>query len=72
MIRTLLALALLLAISFGRVAGQQVLPAEALAGQSLRAYWHVFIAYAIVLVLVGGYVVSIARRLSDVEKRLGE
>jgi CcmD family protein len=38
----------------------------------LRAYWHVFIAYAVVLVLVLGWVVSIARRLKDVEQRLGE
>ena len=46
------------------------LPASGLAQQSLRPYWHVFIAYSIVIVLVLGWVVSISRRLKDVEKRL--
>lgn len=40
------------------------------AGQSLRPYWHVFVAYALAIVLIGGWAVSIARRLRDVEKRL--
>lgn len=43
-----------------------------LAQQSLRPYWHVFIAYAIAIVLVLGWVVSISRRLKDVEERLKE
>jgi CcmD family protein len=38
----------------------------------LRAYWHVFIAYAIVILLVLGWVVSIGRRLKDIQQRLGE
>ncbi|HET9949219.1 MAG TPA: CcmD family protein [Longimicrobiales bacterium] len=42
----------------------------ALAAQSLRPYWHVFIAYSIAIVLVLGWVVSIGRRLKDVEERL--
>ena len=43
-----------------------------LARQTLgRPYWHVFIAYAVVWLLVAGWVISIARRLSRVEKRLG-
>lgn len=41
-----------------------------LARQSLRPYWHVFAAYAVVIVLIGGWAVSIARRLRDVEDRL--
>lgn len=41
-------------------------------GQSLRPYWHVFIAYAIAIALVLGWVVSIGRRLRDVEERLGQ
>ena len=45
--------------------------AGALAQQSLRPYWHVFIAYAIALVLVLGWVISIARRLGRLERRLG-
>lgn len=40
------------------------------AGQSLRPYWHVFVAYALAIVLIGGWAVSIARRLRDVEERL--
>lgn len=35
-----------------------------------RAYWHVFAAYAVGLLLIGGWVVSIARRLTKVENRL--
>jgi CcmD family protein len=35
-----------------------------------RAYWHVFIGYALVWLFVGGWVISIARRLARVEKRL--
>jgi len=42
------------------------------AGQSLRPYWHVFIAYAIPIVLVMAWAGSIAKRLGDVEDRLGE
>ena len=38
----------------------------------LRAYWHVFIAYTIAIVLVLGWVISIGRRLRDVEERLGQ
>ena len=36
-----------------------------------RAYWHVFVAYAIVWLLVLGWVISIVRRLRRVEERLG-
>jgi CcmD family protein len=50
----------------------QDFPAGGLAQQSLRPYWHVFIAYAIVLVLVFGWVLSIGRRLKDVENKLEE
>jgi CcmD family protein len=38
----------------------------------LRAYWHVFIAYAIVILVVFGWVISIGRRLKDIQQRLGE
>jgi CcmD family protein len=38
----------------------------------MRAYWHVFIAYAIVILLVLGWVISIGRRLKDIQDRLGE
>ncbi len=44
----------------------------ALGRQTLgRAYWHVFVAYAIVWLLVLGWVISIVRRLRRVEERLG-
>lgn len=64
-------LALFLALAAPALA-QESMPAQALGQQSLRAYWHVFIAYALVLVLVLGYVVSIARRLAHVERKLEE
>lgn len=59
--------------AFAGVGAQEMesLPqASQLATQSLRPYWHVFAAYAIAIVLIGGWAISIARRLKDVEKRL--
>lgn len=53
------------------VLAAQELPGNTLATQTLRPYWHVFIAYAIAIVLVLGWVISIGRRLRDVEERLG-
>jgi CcmD family protein len=35
-----------------------------------RPYWFVFLAYAIVVVLIAGWTISIARRLARVEARL--
>ena len=43
-----------------------------LAQQSLRPYWHVFIAYAIAILAVLGWVISMARRLASLEAQLGE
>ncbi len=37
-----------------------------------RPYLHVFIAYALAIVLIGGWVISIARRLRRIEGRLPE
>ena len=73
LVRTALALGLVLLLSAVTVAAQQaggVPQATAATPQSLRPYWHVFVAYAIAIVLVGGWAVSIARRLRDVEDRL--
>ncbi len=42
--------------------------ATGLGAQSLRPYWHVFVAYALAWVLILGWVVSIARRLARVER----
>ncbi len=61
--------ALLLSLP-NNAAAWQATGANAIGG--LRAYWHVFIAYAVVLVLVLGWVISIARRLKDVEQRLAD
>ena len=61
----------LLAVTSSGLAAQE-LPGSAMAEQSLRPYWHVFIAYAIAIVLVLGWVISIGRRLKDVEERLGQ
>jgi CcmD family protein len=44
--------------------------AAELGRQSLRPYWHVFIAYALVIVIIGAWALSIGRRMSDLEKRL--
>jgi CcmD family protein len=52
--------------------GQESFPSSGMGAQSLRAYWHVFIAYTIAIVMVLGWVVSIGRRLKDVEERLGD
>jgi len=66
--RTALAVLALLAVP-GSLAAQ----ATELGQQTLgRPYWHVFIAYAVVWAFVGGWVISIARRLTRVERRLGE
>jgi CcmD family protein len=46
------------------------LPGTTVGQQSLRPYWHVFIAYSIVIALIGGWAFSIARRLRAIEDRL--
>jgi len=58
----------------GGLSAQEItgLPASTMGAQSLRPYWHVFIAYTIAIVLVLGWVISIGRRLKDVEERLGQ
>lgn len=73
LIRALVAVALVaVAVTPAWAQEMQNLPASGLASQSLRPYWHVFIAYAITILLVVGWVVSISRRLRDVEDRLKE
>ena len=74
-LRTALVCSFALALGVGLVAAQEMpgLGAPtALAQQSLRPYWHVFIAYSIVILLVAGWVGSIAKRLGEVERRLGD
>ena len=63
---------LMLLVFAGVVAAQEsAFPqAASLGQQSLKPYWHVFIAYAIAVVLILGWVISIARRLAALERRL--
>lgn len=73
MIRGFLPVALLAVSSMAAAAQEMGLdPPSAIAQQSLRPYMHVFIAYAIAIVLVMVWAGSIAMRLSDVERRLAE
>lgn len=69
-VAALVALALLLPAAAAVAQQVGAPPPSAVSVQNLRPYWHVFVAYAIAIVLVGGWAVSIARRLRDVEDRL--
>jgi positive regulator of sigma E activity len=64
----LLALVLLLPL-VGAAAAQT--DASALGAQNLRAYWHVFVGYVLAWLLIFGWLVSIARRLTRIERSLG-
>ncbi|MGD8319621.1 MAG: CcmD family protein [Gemmatimonadota bacterium] len=66
-VSSLLALAVLAAPVLG-----QAMPGQAMASQTLRPYRFVFIAYAIVWMLVLGWVISVGRRLSRLGRRLDE
>ena len=68
------ATALLVAGALIPAAAQQAtgIPAGQMAQQSLRPYWHVFVAYAIAILMVMLWAGSIGKRLSDIESRLGE
>lgn len=73
LLSALLSVVLVLVVAGVAVAQEgQGLPAEQLARQNLRPYWHVFIAYAVAIVLVGAWAGSIAKRLAEVERRLGK
>lgn len=63
-------LTLVLLASTAGVLTAQEMPGTGLGSQSLRPYWYVFIAYTIAIVMVLGWVISIGRRLKDVEERL--
>jgi CcmD family protein len=67
----LFTVAVLLALAPVAVLAQSGLPdPQALAGQSLRGYTHVFVAYVIAWALIAGWVISIARRLARLERAL--
>lgn len=44
--------------------------AQAAAGSELRPFWYIFLAYASAWLVVGGWLFSMARRLSRLEDRL--
>ena len=52
------------------LAQSATLPGTGLSGQSLRPYGFVFLAYALAWLLVLGWVVTIARRMGRLDKRL--
>ena len=60
----------LLLVAVPAFAQETALPGSGLAGQSLRPYAFVFIAYAIAWVFVLGWVISVARRMSGLARRL--
>ena len=68
--RVLFLAAALASVCFVGAADVSALQSPALGQQNLRPYWHVFAAYAIVIILIGGWVASIGRRLRQVEDRL--
>ena len=71
-VRSFVRLASVLLLTFG-VAMPVLGQATELGRQTLgRPYWHFFAAYAIVVVMLAGWVVSIGRRLKVVERRLPE
>ncbi len=46
------------------------LPVAAAPPRTLRAYWHVFIAFAIAWALLFGYVVMLGRRFGSLEREI--
>lgn len=48
------------------------MPGGGLSAQSLRPYRFVFLAYAVAWIFVLGWVISVARRLARLDRRLGE
>lgn len=72
-VRTVLPVLLVTMVAVATVGAQEVQSfpeAAALREQSLRPYWHVFVAYTIAIVMIGGWAISIARRLRQIEDRL--
>ncbi len=62
---------LLLAVAAAPLVAQEAgIAGVGLAGQSLRPYRFVFLAYAIAWVMVLGWVISVARRMARLAKRL--
>jgi CcmD family protein len=72
----LLPVVLLLALAVAALPAAPELVAQDAAARTppatMRAFWHVFLAYAAVWLLILGWLVSIARRLARVERSIGE
>lgn len=66
------ALLLLAVAALPALAQEASMPGAGLTGQSMRPYRFVFYAYAICWLLVLGWVVSIARRMARLDRRLAE
>ena len=69
-----LATLLLLQVVLPAIATAATVQADAatLGAQNLRPYTHVFIAYTIAWLLVFGWLFSVARRLTRIERKLGD
>ena len=51
-----------------QVAPQSGLPARQAPPRTLRAYWHVFVAFAVAWILLFGYALSLGRRFARLER----
>jgi CcmD family protein len=67
---TRFALPALLPAALALPAAAQALPGSDMGAQNLQPYHFLFVAYALAWILVFGWVVSVARRLARLEKRL--
>jgi len=63
---------LLLAVVVTPLVAQEAMPGSGLSGQSLRPYRFVFYAYALAWIFVLGWVISVARRMAKLDRRLGQ
>jgi CcmD family protein len=68
----LLSVTLIASIASGPLAELAAQAGDANSIGGMRAYWHVFIAYAIAILFVLGWVISIGKRLKDIQERLGK
>jgi CcmD family protein len=65
-----LAAALLTFFALAGLAGPAWAQAPEASPLEMRHFWHVFIAYTVAWVLIGGWLFTIVRRLRKVEERL--
>ena len=68
--KTLLALAILVLATLALLGNPALAQAPEATPLEMRHFWHVFIAYAIAWLFVGGWLFLIVRRLRKVEERL--